>query len=141
MENELNLKRNKIKHQRKNRGWSQQHLAEVSGLSLRTIQRAEKSHQASNETISALSSVFEIVREQWFEQPIEYKASFVFKKRAWKIALISIIIFQLFALMAVYLALGGVSAVWLKILFITDGVIFLFWGLFLFMHKTHEYKM
>lgn len=42
------------------RGWSQQQLAEFSGLSVRTIQRIERGQPASTETLKSLASVFEI---------------------------------------------------------------------------------
>lgn len=42
------------------RGWSQQQLAELSGLSTRTIQRIEGGQPASTETLKSLASVFEI---------------------------------------------------------------------------------
>jgi transcriptional regulator with XRE-family HTH domain len=42
------------------RGWSQQQLAELSGLSARTIQRIESGQPASAETLKSLASVFEI---------------------------------------------------------------------------------
>ena len=42
------------------RGWSQEQLAELSGLSVRTIQRIERGLPASNETLKSLASVFEI---------------------------------------------------------------------------------
>lgn len=42
------------------RGWSQQQLAELSGLSVRTIQRVENGHLPSMETLKSLASVFEI---------------------------------------------------------------------------------
>ena len=42
------------------RGWSQQQLAEASGLSVRTIQRIETGHPASVETLKSLAAVFEI---------------------------------------------------------------------------------
>ena len=41
-------------------GWSQQQLAELSGLSVRTIQRVENGHLPSVETLKSLASVFEI---------------------------------------------------------------------------------
>jgi transcriptional regulator with XRE-family HTH domain len=41
-------------------GWSQEQLAELSGLSVRTIQRIERGLPASNETLKSLASVFEI---------------------------------------------------------------------------------
>ncbi|MBZ8140827.1 XRE family transcriptional regulator [Rubrivivax gelatinosus] len=42
------------------RGWSQQQLAELSGLSVRTVQRIERGQPASAETLKSLASVFEI---------------------------------------------------------------------------------
>ncbi len=42
------------------RGWSQQQLAEASGLSVRTIQRIETGHPASIETLKSLAAVFEV---------------------------------------------------------------------------------
>lgn len=42
------------------RGWSQEQLAELSGLSVRTVQRIERGLPASNETLKSLASVFEI---------------------------------------------------------------------------------
>lgn len=45
---------------RKNKAWTQAHLAEVCGLSLRTIQRIENNGTASHDSIQALASVFEI---------------------------------------------------------------------------------
>ncbi|WP_405600686.1 MULTISPECIES: helix-turn-helix transcriptional regulator [unclassified Pseudoalteromonas] len=49
-----------IKKQRNERTWSQDHLASVSGLSLRTIQRIEKEGKCSLDSKKALASVFEI---------------------------------------------------------------------------------
>jgi transcriptional regulator with XRE-family HTH domain len=42
------------------RGWSQEQLAELSGVSARTIQRIERGQSASMETLKALAAVFEI---------------------------------------------------------------------------------
>ena len=42
------------------RGWSQQQLADLSGLSTRTIQRIENGQPASAESLKSLASVFEI---------------------------------------------------------------------------------
>lgn len=41
-------------------GWSQQELAEVSGLSLRTIQRIEAGATPSLESLKSLAAVFEV---------------------------------------------------------------------------------
>ncbi|CAM2990945.1 helix-turn-helix domain-containing protein [Vibrio neptunius] len=48
----------KISSERKSRAWSQQHLADVSALSLRTIQRVEKEGTGSPETVKALAASF-----------------------------------------------------------------------------------
>ncbi len=42
------------------RGWSQQQLADLSGLSVRTVQRIERGQGASTESRKSLASVFEI---------------------------------------------------------------------------------
>jgi len=49
-----------IRSERENRGWSQGHLASVAGLSLRTIQRIEKTGSASFESVTALASVLSV---------------------------------------------------------------------------------
>lgn len=41
-------------------GWSQQQLADLSGLSVRTIQRIEQGQVASTESLKSLAAVFEI---------------------------------------------------------------------------------
>jgi transcriptional regulator with XRE-family HTH domain len=47
-----------IKEQREQRAWSQEHLAEVTGLGLRTIQRIETTGTASYESARSLAAVF-----------------------------------------------------------------------------------
>lgn len=42
------------------RGWSQEQLANFSGLSIRTIQRIERGQKASLESLKSLAAVFEI---------------------------------------------------------------------------------
>jgi transcriptional regulator with XRE-family HTH domain len=49
-----------IQKLRLQRGWSQEQLAELSGLSVRTIQRLERGQPASTESLKAIGSVFEI---------------------------------------------------------------------------------
>ena len=41
-------------------GWSQEQLAELSGLSVRTIQRLEQGRGASAETLKAVAAVFDV---------------------------------------------------------------------------------
>ena len=50
----------RIRAERERRAWSQEHLATVSGLGLRTIQRIEKTGAASFESVRALAAVLEI---------------------------------------------------------------------------------
>ncbi|PXW43867.1 2TM domain-containing protein [Dickeya zeae] len=49
---------NTIKSQRLARAWSQEQLAELSALSVRTIQRIENGERASLETLSAIAAAF-----------------------------------------------------------------------------------
>jgi transcriptional regulator with XRE-family HTH domain len=50
----------RIRAERERRAWSQEHLATVSGLGLRTIQRIEKTGAASFESVRALAAVLEV---------------------------------------------------------------------------------
>lgn len=58
MDMRVNSKR--IKSEREKRAWSQEHLADASGLGVRTVHRIEKTGIASLESIKALASVFEL---------------------------------------------------------------------------------
>ena len=49
-----------LKAQRGQRAWSQEHLAEVTGLGLRTIQRIETTGTASYESAKSLAAVFDV---------------------------------------------------------------------------------
>ena len=57
---EVRVDSNRIRFERESKGWSQGHLASVAGLSLRTIQRIEKTGSASFESVTALASVLSI---------------------------------------------------------------------------------
>jgi len=50
----------KIKNLRVERGWSQEDLGDISGLSSRTIQRMESEGKASPESLMAIASVFSV---------------------------------------------------------------------------------
>ena len=49
-----------VRKLRLKRGWSQSQLAEMAGVTTRTIQRIEQGHRPSMETCRALASVFEV---------------------------------------------------------------------------------
>ena len=61
------------------RGWSQQQLAELSGLNVRTIQRIEKGQEPSVESLKSLAAVFNvefsILKEQGMDQVISESQS------------------------------------------------------------------
>lgn len=56
----MNIDGQKVRHERGRKGWSQQHLADASGLSLRTVQRVENLGTASSETLLALQGTLDI---------------------------------------------------------------------------------
>ncbi len=49
-----------IQKLRLQRGWSQEDLAALSGLSVRTIQRLERGQPGSLESMKALAAVFDV---------------------------------------------------------------------------------
>jgi transcriptional regulator with XRE-family HTH domain len=49
-----------IQKLRLQRGWSQQQLADLSGLSVRTVQRIESGQKATAESLKSLAAVFEV---------------------------------------------------------------------------------
>jgi len=48
-----------LKALRRDKGWSQEQLSEISGVSVRTIQRIEKGEVPGLETLKALAAAFE----------------------------------------------------------------------------------
>ena len=86
MEMKVNSKR--IREERQSRAWSQEHLAAITGLGLRTVQRIESSSGASNESITAIAAVMGIPVDQLivpgeFRQPL---ADVLLAKRLWVLA-------------------------------------------------------
>jgi transcriptional regulator with XRE-family HTH domain len=64
-----------IRAERERRAWSQEHLAEVAGLGLRTVQRIEKTGAASYESARSLAAVFGVdVADLRVEQSIPVPA-------------------------------------------------------------------
>lgn len=56
----MKIDSDKVKRLRTEKNWSQEQLSDVSGLSLRTIQRLENTGKASIESVRALAAVFEV---------------------------------------------------------------------------------
>ncbi|MEL6663727.1 MAG: helix-turn-helix domain-containing protein [Pseudomonadota bacterium] len=50
----------KIKRWRTERGWSQEHLAELAGIGVRTLQRIETGEPASKDSVAALAAAFDV---------------------------------------------------------------------------------
>ena len=56
----MNVSIEKLKKLRQHNGWSQERLAEISGLSLRTIQRIENNGNASLESKLAIATALNV---------------------------------------------------------------------------------
>lgn len=50
----------KIKRWREERHWSQEHLADLAGIAVRTVQRIENGERASYESVMALAAAFNV---------------------------------------------------------------------------------
>lgn len=60
MDDDMKLNAKTVKRLRTDRAWSQEQLADIADVSLRTIQRVEADGSASRETRMALAAAFEI---------------------------------------------------------------------------------
>src|SRR5690606_13474968 len=65
---EMQVNASLLKQERNKRAWSQEHLAQVTGLGLRTIQRIESSGMASNESIASIATVFEMTVAEFIRE-------------------------------------------------------------------------
>lgn len=65
-----------MKQERNKRAWSQEHLAQVTGLGLRTIQRIESSGKASNESIASIATVFSMTVAAFAEEGLTHDGDF-----------------------------------------------------------------
>jgi transcriptional regulator with XRE-family HTH domain len=68
MGTKINPDGGKIRALRIKRGWTQEQLAEIAGISLRTVQRAESSNSAAFETMKAIAAAFENDFDQLLKQ-------------------------------------------------------------------------
>lgn len=76
-----------LKQERNKRAWSQEHLAQVTDLGLRTIQRIESSGMASNESIASIATAFEMTVADFMAQTqsevLRAEPGFFQKNRLW----------------------------------------------------------
>ncbi len=77
---DMKAKSSLIRKLRTERLWSQEHLAKISGLGLRTIQRLESQGSGSNESIKALAAVFEVDSDSLVWRDGSYQT---YKHRQW----------------------------------------------------------
>lgn len=56
---DMQLNKDQLRREREVRAWSQSHLAEVAGLSMRTVQRIENTGSASLESAKAIAAAFD----------------------------------------------------------------------------------
>jgi transcriptional regulator with XRE-family HTH domain len=127
-----------IKEMRLERHWSQDQLAEMSGLSIRTIQRIENGENAGLESLKALAAVFEINiadsdKKKEMEQIREEEAYAQKVKGFYKllaIAVMSLIVPVILALndTANWSTLGWIFISWVVILSVYSLNMFDFFG-------------
>jgi len=73
-----------VKKLREQNNWSQEQLATMSGLNVRTIQRVESGRKASLETLKCLASVFNLEIERLTEEiTVIDKQSTAWKQQPW----------------------------------------------------------
>lgn len=106
---DMKAKSSIIRKHRTDRLWSQEHLAKVSGLGLRTVQRLESRGSGSLESIKALASVFEVNADTLVWPDGDFQT---YKHRQWglvaitSLALLSVLILIVNDLMHIIPAAG-----------------------------------
>tara|TARA_R110002110_G_scaffold152003_1_gene344447 strand:+ start:647 stop:1063 length:417 start_codon:yes stop_codon:yes gene_type:complete len=102
-----------VKKLREKSKWSQEQLAQLAGVSLRTVQRVEAGNKASLETLKSLASVFEVELSKLTEEIIVIdKEAADWKSEPWFIKFFTLGVKRrshLVAIEYVLIALGFVS--------------------------------
>jgi transcriptional regulator with XRE-family HTH domain len=75
MERKMNIDPEKLVALRKERGWSQEKLAAICGISERTIQRVERDGLCSLDTKMALASALGIAPSEFQAKPAEFQST------------------------------------------------------------------
>lgn len=75
MQVDMKIDAGKIRAAREARGWSQDHLAQVAGLGVRTVQRVESDGSASKETLLCLSAALQLALEDLQVTPAARRSS------------------------------------------------------------------
>ena len=102
----MDVNAEKIKNLRTQRSWTQQHLADACGVSLRTVQRVERYGNTSNETLMSLASVFEVQQCDitTTSEPVQVVTSIITldKKAKGKLVALSVFFGMLFGALMMY---------------------------------------
>ncbi|EPJ5577852.1 helix-turn-helix domain-containing protein [Citrobacter farmeri] len=136
---------NKFRSLRLARAWSQEQLAELSGLSVRTVQRIENGDQPSLETLSALAAVFEVsvadlsgpdapVDDALDQRIAEAKSYLAEEGRFYRSVITAIVVCALLLVLNHFTAPTSVwslwlAGIWFALLFIRGMRMFVFRGL------------
>lgn len=106
----------KLKRWREERHWSQEHLADLAGVGLRTIQRIENGQQASAESLKAIASAYQVEVAALYIDPEAEALSLIERKNAKGIAALKLSFFIHLASwvigMAVFAAISIGSGWW-----------------------------
>jgi transcriptional regulator with XRE-family HTH domain len=109
-----------VKLMREERGWSQEQLAAISGISERTVQRVEKDGKCSLESKMALSSAFEVSPID-LEDSVQSDAVFEQKRIDWS-SVTGYIILLVVVLILLYL-LTNTHGIWeIGCVLLVDGL-------------------
>lgn len=117
----MQLNQQRLTAERQQRAWSQSQLADASGVSLRTIQRIEKSGKASLESAKALASVFELditdiyayVDEEIFHHESSSKQGVVLSYMSAEAKTFSITVFILLSLVLLFMVWTAIGPKWI----------------------------
>jgi transcriptional regulator with XRE-family HTH domain len=74
---DMQINKNFLRTEREKRAWSQSHLAEVAGLSMRTVQRIERGGVASMESTKALAAALDLELSRLTGHPIEHPSAHI----------------------------------------------------------------
>ncbi|MDC8832890.1 helix-turn-helix domain-containing protein [Alteromonas gilva] len=128
-----------LKNQRIKNNWTQQHLAKICGLSLRTIQRVEKTGITSAETVGALCAVFKINQKEIVVQATNTSmCSKVYHE--YKAALYILLISQFVGIFGVFYSINSLSEIQFQIA-IASVCIFCFLSFFTLAVSAHKKGM
>jgi transcriptional regulator with XRE-family HTH domain len=111
---DMKIDAKRIREERQRRAWSQEHLATLTGLGLRTVQRIESAGGASHESIAAIASVMSIPVDQLLiaGESKRSLAELLLEKRLW-ILLASLFISMLLTPPQVTAQLSVLGALWI----------------------------